>query len=49
MDMDQKLVGMVRVDQLVSVGSCFAEAGADDEQQIRFADALLKLGVRAVA
>jgi len=39
---------MVRIDQLVTVGGGFAEAGAGDQQQVRFANALLQLRVGAV-
>ncbi len=48
-DVDQQLVGMVGRDQLVAVGRGLAEARADDKQQVRFADALLQLGVGTVA
>ena len=48
-DVDQDLAGMVGRDQLVAVGGRFAEPGADDDQQVGVADALLELGVGAVA
>ena len=40
---------MVGGDELVAVGGRFAEARANDDQQIGIADALLELGVGAVA
>ena len=48
-DVDQRLAGMVGGDQSVAVGGRFAEPRADGDDQVGVADALLQLGVGAVA
>ncbi len=48
-DVDEGLAGMVGRDQFVAVGRRFAEAGADGDDQVGVADALLELGVGPVA
>jgi hypothetical protein len=49
MDVDEGLAPMVRRDERVTVGRRFPEACTDGEDQVRVTDALLELGVRAVA
>ena len=49
MDVDQRLARMVGRDQRVAVGRRLPEARSDREDQVRVADALLELGVGAVA
>ena len=48
-DVDERLAGMVGRDQRVAVGGRLAEARADGEDQVGVADALLELGIGAVA
>ena len=48
-DMDQRLAGMVGSDERVAIGRGLAEPGADGQQQIGVADALLQPGVGAIA
>ena len=48
-DVDQRLVRVVRRDQLVAVGGGLTQSRLDHQQQVGLADALLQLGVGAVA